>query len=49
MGHDRVLVGVDAGGTATRAVVTTPDGQCIGYAIAGRGNPSAQPRRCAMP
>jgi glucosamine kinase len=48
MGHDRVLVGVDAGGTATRAVVTTPDGQCIGYAVAGRGNPiSAGTERAA--
>jgi N-acetylglucosamine kinase-like BadF-type ATPase len=35
------LVGVDAGGTSTRAVVVDPAGRCLGYAVAGSGNPTA--------
>ena len=35
------LVAVDAGGTSTRAVVLRPPGQCLGYAVAGSGNPVA--------
>jgi glucosamine kinase len=35
------LVAVDAGGTSTRAVVVHPAGQCLGYAVAGSGNPTA--------
>jgi glucosamine kinase len=35
------LVAVDAGGTSTRAVVVHPDGRCLGYAVAGSGNPTA--------
>jgi glucosamine kinase len=35
------LVAVDAGGTSTRAVVIDPAGQCLGYAVAGSGNPTA--------
>src|SRR5690242_12892108 len=35
------LVAVDAGGTSTRAVVVRPPGQCVGYAVAGGGNPTA--------
>jgi glucosamine kinase len=35
------LVAVDAGGTSTRAVVVRPPGQCLGYAVAGSGNPIA--------
>ncbi|MDX6319734.1 MAG: hypothetical protein QOD35_3134, partial [Nocardioidaceae bacterium] len=35
------LVAVDAGGTSTRAVVIHPTGQCLGYAVAGSGNPTA--------
>jgi N-acetylglucosamine kinase-like BadF-type ATPase len=35
------LVAVDAGGTSTRAVVARPPGQCLGYAVAGSGNPTA--------
>src|SRR3954452_23115944 len=35
------LVAVDAGGTHTRAVVVHPAGQCLGYAAAGSGNPTA--------
>ena len=32
-------VGIDAGGTSTRAVVVASDGTCRGYGIAGGGNP----------
>jgi glucosamine kinase len=35
------LVAVDAGGTSTRAVVIRPPGRCLGYAVAGSGNPIA--------
>ena len=35
------LVAVDAGGTSTRAVVVGPAGRCLGYAVAGSGNPVA--------
>src|SRR5262245_1961786 len=35
------LVAVDAGGTSTRTVVVHPDGRCLGYAVAGSGNPTA--------
>src|SRR4051812_43420765 len=35
------LVAVDAGGTSTRAVVVHPAGRCLGYAVAGSGNPIA--------
>src|SRR3954464_2177766 len=35
------LVAVDAGGTSTRAVVVHPAGRCVGYAVAGSGNPIA--------
>lgn len=35
------LVAVDAGGTSTRAVVLHPTGRCLGYAVGGRGNPTA--------
>ncbi|MDX6367049.1 MAG: glucosamine kinase [Nocardioidaceae bacterium] len=35
------LVAVDAGGTSTRAVVLSPAGECLGYAVAGSGNPTA--------
>lgn len=48
MGHDMLTVGVDAGGTSTRAVLTTGRGECIGYGTGGRGNPiSAGPDRAA--
>jgi N-acetylglucosamine kinase-like BadF-type ATPase len=33
------LLAVDAGGTSTRAVVVRPSGECLGYAVAGGGNP----------
>src|SRR4051794_22222936 len=35
------LIAVDAGGTSTRAVVVHPSGRCLGYAVAGSGNPVA--------
>jgi glucosamine kinase len=35
------LVAVDAGGTHTRAVVVHPAGHCLGFAVAGSGNPTA--------
>ena len=35
------LVAVDAGGTSTRAVILRPTGRCLGYAVAGSGNPTA--------
>jgi N-acetylglucosamine kinase-like BadF-type ATPase len=35
------LVAVDAGGTSTRAVVLSLKGECLGYAVAGSGNPTA--------
>ncbi|GAA2893437.1 N-acetylglucosamine kinase [Microbacterium esteraromaticum] len=48
MNHEPLLVGVDAGGTSTRAVLTDPAGRCLGYGVGGRGNPiSAGPDRAA--
>src|SRR5215213_2999539 len=39
--HAAGLIAVDAGGTTTRTVVLHPTGQCLGYAVAGSGNPTA--------
>lgn len=39
MSHEPLLLGVDAGGTSTRALLTNLDGECIGYGVGGRGNP----------
>lgn len=39
MRHEPLLLGIDAGGTSTRAVLTDADGQCLGYGVGGRGNP----------
>lgn len=48
MGHDMRMLGLDAGGTSTRAVLTTAQGECLGYGVGGRGNPiSAGPERAA--
>lgn len=48
MGHDMLMLGLDAGGTSTRAVLTTAQGECVGYGVGGRGNPvSAGPERAA--
>ncbi|MFI6484013.1 N-acetylglucosamine kinase [Nonomuraea sp. NPDC050663] len=38
-----VVIGVDAGGTSSRAVVATLDGHVVGRARAGCGNPAAVP------
>lgn len=35
------LIGIDAGGTATRAVLLDEDGRCLGYGRAGAGNPTS--------
>jgi N-acetylglucosamine kinase-like BadF-type ATPase len=35
------LLAVDAGGTSTRSMVVDPSGRCLGYAVAGSGNPTA--------
>lgn len=35
----RYLLAVDAGGTSTRAIVLTTAGECLGYGVAGSGNP----------
>ncbi|WP_166984420.1 N-acetylglucosamine kinase [Paramicrobacterium fandaimingii] len=32
-------IGIDAGGTSTRATVVTTDGECVGYAEGSGGNP----------
>lgn len=37
-----MLLGVDAGGTSTRAVVVDESGRCLGYGTAGGGNPIAR-------
>ncbi|WP_309129593.1 BadF/BadG/BcrA/BcrD ATPase family protein [Microbacterium sp.] len=48
MSHEALLLGIDAGGTSTRAVLTDSRGECLGYGIGGRGNPiSAGPERAA--
>jgi N-acetylglucosamine kinase-like BadF-type ATPase len=48
MSHESLLLGIDAGGTSTRAVLTDQRGECSGYGIGGRGNPvSAGPERAA--
>lgn len=48
MSHDTLILGVDAGGTSTRAVLVTERDGCIGYGLGGRGNPtSAGPERAA--
>ncbi|MFC5432149.1 N-acetylglucosamine kinase [Microbacterium suwonense] len=48
MSHEALLLGIDAGGTSTRAVLTDMHGQCLGYGVGGRGNPiSAGPERAA--
>ncbi|MGO2683662.1 MAG: N-acetylglucosamine kinase [Microbacterium sp.] len=39
MSHDTLMMGVDAGGTSTRAVLMSTSGACIGYGVGGRGNP----------
>ncbi|WP_353111935.1 BadF/BadG/BcrA/BcrD ATPase family protein [Microbacterium sp.] len=44
-----LLIGVDAGGTSTRATLLDRSGRCIGYGASGSGNPtSAGPERAAQ-
>ena len=40
-GDMRHVIGIDAGGTATRAVLLDETGTCIGYGRAGAGNPTS--------
>lgn len=48
MNHEPLLIGIDAGGTSTRAVLADRRGTCLGYGVGGRGNPiSAGPDRAA--
>jgi N-acetylglucosamine kinase-like BadF-type ATPase len=48
MSHEPLLLGIDAGGTSTRAVLTDLRGECLGYGVGGRGNPvSAGAERAA--
>ena len=37
----RHVIGIDAGGTATRAVLLDETGRCLGYGRAGAGNPTS--------
>ncbi|MDR2996817.1 MAG: hypothetical protein LBU78_01730 [Microbacterium sp.] len=39
--HDPLIVGIDAGGTSTRATLLTRDGECLGYGRSGSGNPTS--------
>lgn len=39
--HSRTMIGVDAGGTSTRAVVLDETGQCLALARTGPGNPTS--------
>ncbi|ROP34522.1 BadF/BadG/BcrA/BcrD ATPase family protein [Pseudokineococcus lusitanus] len=41
-------LGVDAGGTSTRAVVTTAEGECLGWAAGAAGNPTSAGRDAAL-
>lgn len=43
-----LVLGLDIGGTATRALVTTLDGARVGYGRAGAGNPVTGPREQAL-
>ncbi len=47
MGHMKLVLGIDAGGTASRAVVTTMDGTVAGRGEAGPGNPTSAGRAAA--
>lgn len=48
MDHDLTVLGLDAGGTSTRAVLVDREARCLGYGVGGRGNPtSAGPERAA--
>ncbi|MGB4135597.1 MAG: BadF/BadG/BcrA/BcrD ATPase family protein [Microbacterium sp.] len=38
---DGLVIGLDAGGTSTRAVLLTRSGDCLGYGGSGSGNPTS--------
>ncbi|MEJ5943737.1 BadF/BadG/BcrA/BcrD ATPase family protein [Pseudokineococcus basanitobsidens] len=44
----RLHLGLDAGGTSTRAVVCTADGECLGYAAGAAGNPTSAGPEAAL-
>ncbi|UJP11387.1 hypothetical protein L2X99_07705 [Microbacterium sp. KUDC0406] len=39
--RDRLIVGIDAGGTSSRATLLTREGECLGYGKSGSGNPTS--------
>jgi N-acetylglucosamine kinase-like BadF-type ATPase len=47
-GDMRHVIGIDAGGTATRAVLLDETGRCLGYGRAGAGNPTSAGEHLAM-
>jgi N-acetylglucosamine kinase-like BadF-type ATPase len=44
----RHVIGIDAGGTATRAVLVDETGRCVGYGRAGAGNPTSAGAEVAL-
>ncbi|HET7724214.1 MAG TPA: BadF/BadG/BcrA/BcrD ATPase family protein [Propionibacteriaceae bacterium] len=47
-GDMRHVIGIDAGGTATRAVLLDETGRCLGYGRAGAGNPTSAGQKLAV-
>lgn len=45
----RHVIGIDAGGTSTRAVLLDEDGRCLGYGRSGAGNPTSAGTEVAIP
>jgi N-acetylglucosamine kinase-like BadF-type ATPase len=45
---DSAFLAIDAGGTSTRSVIVTADGECLGYGRAGGGNPISRGLEAAM-
>src|SRR3954447_7241157 len=45
--REELVIGVDAGGTTSRAVIATTAGEIVGRATAGPGNPLAEGTRAA--
>src|SRR4051812_28301668 len=45
--RDELVVGVDAGGTTSRAVIATTTGEILGRGTAGPGNPLGEGPRAA--
>lgn len=48
MNDPRRILAIDAGGTSTRAVIVEPDGRCLGFGLAGGGNPISAGRDRAL-